>query len=74
MRPLCGDAAITGIVVLSQEDCFLEPPEPPPMPPPIVSPGFGYYYPSRIYELRSGTPGYSTNYSVVPYGGAQYYY
>lgn len=38
-------------------------PEP---PRPIISQGFGYYYPSRIYELRAGTPGYSS--------GARYYY
>jgi len=31
-----------------------------PMPArPIISPGFGYYYPSRIYELKAGTPGYT---------------
>jgi len=31
--------------------------EPPPRP--IISPGFGYYYPAKIYELPARTPAYA---------------
>ena len=66
-------------MVLQEDDEDDDEPLPPPAPAPrpIISPGFGYYYPSRIYELRSGTPGFAApGYNVAqagPYGGRYYY-